>query len=147
MTLPRPLALVGWGLAAVVVAAWLAVVEVLWLPLRIFGVPLPLSVPAAVGGNLLLVALAYRESRSRAVAVLPAVVWLVVAFGASQQRSEGDLLITGGGAAGVVNIVFLLLGVVAAAFAAGRVLAGPRRAHRGAAEVSPPAGSGTGGAR
>jgi hypothetical protein len=143
----RPLALVGWAVAAVVVAAWLAVVEVLWLPLRIFGVLLPLSVPAAVGGNLLLVAAAYRLSRSRVVAVLPAVVWVVIALAASRQRAEGDLLITGGGVTGAVNLAFLLLGVVAAAFAAGRVLAGPRRPRGPAAEVSPPAGSGTGGAR
>jgi hypothetical protein len=146
MTTPRPLALVGWAVAAVVVAAWLAVVEVLWLPLRLFGVLVPLSVLAAVGGNLLLVAAAYRLSRSRVVAVLPAVVWVVIALAASRQRAEGDLLITGGGVTGAVNLAFLL-GVVAAAFAAGRVLAGSRRPRGPAAKVSPPAGSGTGGAR
>ena len=147
MNLPRPLALVGWALAAVVVAAWLAVVEVLWLPLRVGGVLLPLSVPAAVLGNLLLVAAVQRLSRSRLVAVLPAVVWLVIALAASQRRAEGDLLITGGGVSGAINIAFLLLGVVSAAFAAGRVLAGPRRPRGGAAPVSTPAGSGTGDAR
>jgi hypothetical protein len=61
------------------------------------------------------------------VAVLPAVVWLVLALAASRRRAEGDLLIIGGGANGYVNLAFLLLGVVAAAFAVGRVLAGPRR--------------------
>ena len=44
------------------------------------------------------------------------------------RRPEGDLLITGGGATGVVNLAFLLLGVLAAAFAVGRALGGPRRA-------------------
>ena len=45
---------------------------------------------------------------------------------------EGDLLIIGGGATGVVNLAFLLLGVVAAAFAVGRVArrAAPRRSGR-----------------
>jgi hypothetical protein len=101
-------------------------VEVFWLPLRIGGVLVPVSVAAAVAGNVLLVGWAHRLSGSRLVAVLPAVVWLVVAVAASMRRPEGDLVITGGGVAGVVNLGFLLLGVVAAAFAVGRVLGGSR---------------------
>jgi hypothetical protein len=137
----RPL---GWSLAAVLVSAWLAVVEVLWLPLRVGGVPVPVSVLGAVVGNLLLTASARRLSGSRAVAVLPAVVWLAVAVGGAVRRPEGDLLITGGdGATQVVNLAFLLLGVVSAAFGVGRVLGEPRRPA-----VSPAgAGSGSGGAR
>jgi hypothetical protein len=54
-------------------------------------------------------------------------VWLVVAFSASTRRAEGDLLLVGGGATGVVNLVFLLAGAVTAAFSAGRALA--RRPH------------------
>jgi hypothetical protein len=50
-------------------------------------------------------------------------------------RSEGDLLIVGGGATGVVNIVYLMVGVVSAAYATGKAL--PTRR----------AGSGSGGAR
>jgi Family of unknown function (DUF6113) len=123
----RALALVGWGLLAVVVATWLALVEVFWLPLRVGGLLLPVSVVAAVAGNLLLVAAAYRLSRSRVVAVLPALVWLVIALFAAQRRPEGDLVLTGGGGLGVVSLAFLLVGVVAAAFAVGRVLAAPRR--------------------
>jgi hypothetical protein len=122
----RPLVLLLHGLAVVVVAGWLAVVEVFWLPLRIGGVLVPVSVAAAVAGNVLLVGWAHRLSGSRLVAVLPAVVWLVVAVAASMRRPEGDLVITGGGVAGVVNLGFLLLGVVAAAFAVGRVLGGSR---------------------
>jgi hypothetical protein len=133
----------GWSLAAVLVSAWLAVVEVFWLPLRAGGVPVPISVLAAVVGNLLLVAAARRLSGSRAVAVLPAAVWLVVAVGGAVRRPEGDLLITGGdGVTQVVNLGFLLLGVVAGAFAVGQALGTP------VARVSPPAaGSGSGGAR
>jgi hypothetical protein len=122
----RVLALVGWGLAAVVVGTWLAVVEVFWLPLRVAGVLVPVSVLAAVVGNLLVVGAAYRWSGSRLVAVLPALAWLAVALAATRRRPEGDLVITGTGALGYVGIAFLLFGVVAAAFAVGRVLAAPR---------------------
>jgi hypothetical protein len=122
----RPWALLGWAVAAVVVPGWLALVEVLWLPLRVGGVLVPISVPAAVVGNLLLVWAARRWSRSRVVGVLPALVWLGIVLAASRRRAEGDLLIIGGGATGVVNLAFLILGVVAAAFAVGRALSGPR---------------------
>jgi hypothetical protein len=123
----RLLVLVGWGVAALVVGTWLALVEVFWLPLRVGGVLVPVSVAAAVAGNLLVVGTAYRRSRSRVVAVLPALAWLVVALGATRRRPEGDLVIVGSGALGYVGLAFLLLGVVAAAFAVGRVLSGPRR--------------------
>jgi hypothetical protein len=128
------LVLLGKGLAVVVAAGWLAVVEVFWLPLRIGEILVPVSVAAAVLGNLWLVGWARRWSGSRLVAVLPAVVWLVVALAASVRRPEGDLLITGGGITGVVNLAFLLLGVVAAAFAVGRVL-GARPSAKGDAEA------------
>jgi hypothetical protein len=125
----------GWGLAAVLVSAWLAVVEVFWLPLRIGGVLVPLSVAGAVAGNLAIGAAARRLSGSGTAAVLAAGAWLVVVVAAMIPRSEGDLLIVGGGTTGVVNIVFLMAGVVSAAYATGRALARGR------------AGSGTGGAR
>ena len=136
----RALQLLGWAVAAVVVAAWLALVEVFWLPWRLAGVPIPISLVAAVVGNLLLVGAARRLSGSRLVAVLPALVWLGIALPASMRRPEGDLLLPGGdGVTSTVNLGFLLLGVVAAAFAVGRALGTP---------VSPPvAGSGSGGAR
>jgi hypothetical protein len=132
----------GWGVVAVLVAGWLALVEVFWLPLRIGGLLVPLSVAGAVVGNLMLTAAALRLSGSRIVALLPALVWLAVAVAAMIRRPEGDLVITGGGAAGIVNLAFLGLGVTAAAFAVGRALAGPRPVSRTPA----PAGSGSGGA-
>jgi hypothetical protein len=129
----------GAALLVAGLAAWLALVEVFWLPLRVAGVLVPVSVVAAVAGNLLLVPLAARLTGSRVLAALPALVWLTVAVAASIRRPEGDLVITGGGFSGFVNLAFLLLGVVAAAFAVGRVLAAP---------VSRPrSGSGSGGAR
>ncbi|MGY1725625.1 hypothetical protein ACI79J_01510 [Geodermatophilus sp. SYSU D01062] len=115
------------GLAAVLVAGWLALVEVFWLPLRVAGVLLPLSVLAAVAGNWLLVTGAHRLTGSRVVALLPAVTWLVVAVGATMPRPEGDLVAVGTGGLGAVTLAFLGLGVVAAAVAVGRVLATPRR--------------------
>jgi hypothetical protein len=144
------LRLLGWSLAVLAVAGWLALVEVFWLPLRVGGVPVPVSVLAAVTGNLLLVAAARRLSGSRLVAVLPAVTWLGVAVAGAMRRPEGDLLITGGDAATqLVNLAFLLLGVLAAAFAVGRVLGEPGRpAPRERPGISPAgAGSGSGGAR
>lgn len=123
------IATAGWAVAAVVVGAWLALVEVFWLPLRAGGVPLPLSVLAAAAGNLLLVGLAHRLSGSRAVAVLPAVAWLVVALAAMVPRSEGDLVMIGSGALGVISLAFLLFGTLGAAFAYGRVLGRARPAH------------------
>ncbi|SOC46857.1 hypothetical protein SAMN05660748_0487 [Blastococcus aggregatus] len=134
----RAAATVGWSVLAVAAGAWLALVEVFWLPLKAGVVPVPLSVLAAVVGNLLLVRLAHRLSGSRVVAVLPALVWLVVALAAMVRRPEGDLVLVGTGVTGWVGMAFLLLGVLAAAFAAGRVLA---------AGVRPvPTGSGSGGA-
>ena len=116
----------GGALLVTVLAGWLALVEVFWLPLRVFGVPVPVSVAAAVVGNLLLVGLAARLTGSRLAAVLPAVVWLVIAVAASLRRPEGDLLLVGGGVLGYLSLAFLLAGVVAAAFAVGKVLAAPR---------------------
>jgi hypothetical protein len=137
----RALQLLGWAIAAVVVAAWLTLVEVFWLPWRLGGVPVPVSLLAAVAGNLLLVGAARRLSGSRLVAVLPAVVWLVIAVSAAMRRPEGDLLLTGGDAlTSTLNLGFLLLGVVAAAFAVGRALGTPT-------VRAPAAGSGSGGAR
>jgi hypothetical protein len=123
----RAVSLVLAALAAVLVAGWLALVEVFWLPLRVAGVLVPLSVLVAVVGNYLLVVGALRLTGSRVVAVLPAVVWLVVAVSATTRRPEGDLVAVGSGGLGAVTLAFLGLGVVAAAFAVGRVLAAPRR--------------------
>jgi hypothetical protein len=144
--IPRVAARAAAALLVVVLAAWLALVEVFWLPLAVGGVPVPLSVVAAVVGNLLLVRLAHRWSGSRAVAVLPALVWLVVALAAMVRRPEGDLVLVGTGRTGVVGTAFLLCGVVAAAFAAGRVLAArpdvrpPARGRVDRQPVAPPTG-------
>ena len=136
----------GGAVLVLVVAVWMAVVEVFWLPLRVGGVLVPASVVAAVVANLLMPRLALRLSGSRLVAALTGVAWLVVIVAGMIRRPEGDLLITGGGATGVVNLAFLLCGVLAAAYAVGRAVGGPRPPLTRSA---PPAraGSGSGGAR
>ena len=126
----RPLMVAGWALASVALAGALALVEVFWLPLRVRGVLVPLSVLAAAAGNLLLVRMAHRMSGSRVVGVLPAVTWLGIAVAASVPRPEGDLLLVGNGALGTVGLSFLLVGVVAAAFAVGGVLTQPLAPRR-----------------
>jgi hypothetical protein len=148
MRRPGPAERLAGGVLCLGIAVWIALVEVFWLPLRVGGVLIPVSVAAAVVANLLLPPLTLRVSGSRLFAAGTGIAWLVVAVASMIRRPEGDLLITGGGATGVVNLAFLLLGVLAAAFAVGRVLGGPRPA------VSPddaperhPAGSDTGGAR
>jgi hypothetical protein len=122
----RSLQLLGWAALAVLVAAWLTLVEVFWLPWRVGGVPVPVSLLAAVGGNMLLIGGARRLSGSRLVAVLPAVVWLGIVVAATVRRPEGDLLLPGGdNVTSTINLGFLLLGVVAAAFAVGRAVGAP----------------------
>ncbi len=122
----RAATLAGGAVLAVAVAGWLALVQVFWLPLRVGGVLVPLSVLAAAGGNHLLVTLTFRLTGSRVVAVLPALTWLAVALAASSRRPEGDLVAVGTGGLGVVTLAFLGLGVVGAAVAVGRVLVTPR---------------------
>jgi hypothetical protein len=136
----------GGGVLVVVVAFWMALVEIFWLPLRIGGLLIPVSVAAAVAANLLLPRLALRLSSSRLVAALTGIAWLVVVVAGMIRRPEGDLIITGGGATGVVNLAFLLCGVLAAAFAVGRALGGPPPVSRDE-ETPVRAGSGSGGAR
>lgn len=146
------LAVAGQAVAVVVAALWLALVEVFWLPLRVAGMLVPLSIAAAVVGNLLLVGLALRRTGSRLVAVLPALAWAGVVLTAMVRRPEGDLVLTGDGALGAVNLAFLVLGMLAAAFAVGQALgsAPPRPGVSAEALARPaphPAGSGSGGAR
>jgi hypothetical protein len=146
---PRSAERAAGGALVLAAAVWLALVEVFWLPLRVGGVLVPVSVAAAVVANLVLPRLALWLSGSRLVAALTGVAWLVVAVASMIRRPEGDLLITGGGATGVVNLAFLLLGVLAAAFAVGRALGGPARPRVIPDDVPDrrPAGSDSGGAR
>ncbi len=123
---------VGAGLLVVVASFELAVLQCFLLPLRIGAVPVPASIVLAVGGNIALTHLAYRLTRSRVATLLPMLTRIVVVIAFSVPRPEGDVIITGSG----WNIAFLGLGVCAAAYAVGRVLAAAAVQRQGA--LSPP---------
>ncbi|MBA3250148.1 MAG: hypothetical protein H0T66_07565 [Geodermatophilaceae bacterium] len=112
------------------VAVEVAVLECFLLPSYLGPVPIPLSIPAAVAGNLALPALALRLTGSRIVGVLPVLGWLTVAVVASVPRPEGDLIVTGS----LRGLAFLLLGAVAGAYAVARIVV-----------IGPGSGSGSGG--
>lgn len=110
------------GLLVLVLAAVCGIVEVFYLPLRAGPVLLPVSVLAAVAGNVAFTRAMYEIAGSIWPAMLPGVVWLAVVGRSAIARPEGDLLITDGGAStatAVVNLGFLLLGSLALAFAVG----------------------------
>lgn len=111
---------VALGGVAFGLAVELAVMECFLLPSYAGSVPVPLSILVAMGGNLALPMVAHRVSGSRAVGLAPVAGWLIVVVLAAVPRAEGDLIVTGS----VRGLAFLLLGAVAAAYAAARVLAG-----------------------
>lgn len=112
---------VALGLLMFLVAVEVAVLECFLLPSYLGPVPIPLSIPAAVAGNLALPALALRLTGSRLVGILPVLGWLAVAMLAAVPRPEGDLIITGS----LRGLAFLLLGAVAGAYAVARILGQP----------------------
>lgn len=118
------------ALLVLVLALGCAIVEVFYLPLRAGPVLLPLSVLAAVAGNLALTRAMYEVTGSVWPALLPGAVWLAVIGRSAIARPEGDLLITDGGsstASAVVNLAFLLLGSLSLAFAVGTLRRPARR--------------------
>ncbi|MBA3294100.1 MAG: hypothetical protein M3R66_03935 [Actinomycetota bacterium] len=120
-----------------VLAAVCAVLEVFYLPLRAGPVLLPLSVAAAVAGNVAFTRAMYEIAGSVWLALLPGAVWLGVIGRSAIARPEGDLLISDGGsstATAVVNLAFLLLGSLALAFTVGTL----RRPQRTRAVGQPP---------
>lgn len=117
------------GLLILALALVCAVIEVFYLPLRAGSVPIPLSILAAVAGNVAFTRAMYEVAGSVWPALLPGAVWLAVIARAAIARPEGDLLITDGGsstATAVINLAFLLLGSLALAFAVG-TLRRPKR--------------------
>ena len=104
---PSRLSAVLWsgGLALICV-----LVEVFLIPLRVFSVPAPVSVLAAVVVTPLLVRWTYREAGSLLMAGVPVVVWVVVAIPMSMERPEGDVAIP----ATASGMAFLVLGMLSA---------------------------------
>lgn len=121
--LPEP-----WGerallTVATVVLGWagfvLAVLGVFWTPLMIGTVRVPVSILLAVGGNLGLIWLGWRLTRHRFLALVPGLIWAVVALLGANITTEGDLLLASNN---WVALVFLLSGSVAVGFAAYRLI-------------------------
>jgi hypothetical protein len=108
---PLALRLAAGGLVAVAAVA-LAVLECFLVPLRIGSVPVPIVVPLAMAGNILLARLAGRWTGSVAGAAVPPVLWLVVVVVLALPRAEGDLIVPGT----LTGLVFLFAGAVAGAY-------------------------------
>jgi len=123
------------GVVVVGLAASCAILEVFYLPLRAGTIPVPISIPAAVVGNVVFTRALYIISGSVWPALLPGAVWLAVIARAAIARPEGDLLITGSATTVAINVAFLGFGSLALAFTVGR-LQGRRRATQGLRESS-----------
>ena len=95
----------------VVLAVELAVWESFLVAARPFGVAFPVAGLLAVVGNVGLGVAGARTAGARAGAVVPGVVWLVVALVLGSGTSEGDRVVPDT----VRGLAFLLLGTVAAA--------------------------------
>jgi hypothetical protein len=112
---PDPLAFrIAAGVLVAVAAVALAVLECFLVPLRIGTVPLPLSVPLAMAGNVVLARLAGGLTGRPLAGVLPPVLWLAVVLLLAAPRAEGDLIVPGT----LTGLVFLFAGTVAGAYGA-----------------------------
>ena len=100
------------GVLVALLAVELAVVEAFLVPLRVGTVPLPVCVPLAMAGNIVLAKLAARQTGSIAWGVAPPVLWLLVVIVLSLPRAEGDLVVPGS----ATGLVFLFAGAVAGAY-------------------------------
>jgi hypothetical protein len=103
---------VAAGVLVAVLAVGLALVEAFLVPLRIGTVPLPVCVPLAMAGNIVLAKLAARQTGSIAWGAVPPVLWLIVVIVLSLPRAEGDLVVPGS----LTGLVFLFAGAVAGAY-------------------------------
>ena len=107
-------------------AAQAAVVECFLVPLHAGRWPVPVAVPAAMLGNVLLArAMAWITGR-RATALLPPVLWLVVVLVLAAPRPERDVVVPGT----LTGQAFLFLGAIAGAFGAASTIAPGRRLRR-----------------
>lgn len=109
--------------AGVLIAVWGSFVLAVWgallTPLRIGGVPAPVSIVIAVLGNAAIIWFGYTVTRRMSLTLLPGAVWLVVAFAAAQRTTEGDLIFTGDN---WVAIVYLVAGSITTAGLAYRLI-------------------------
>ena len=105
-------------------AAALAVVELLYLPLRVGAVPVPITIGLALVSTPWLVHSAAELGGSRLVAAVPLVVWLLVIGVVGVGGPGGDVLL----AADWRSTLLLAGGIFPAAVVLGRVMAHSPRA-------------------
>jgi Family of unknown function (DUF6113) len=113
-------------LAAVVLAAasvQAAAVESFLVPLHVGRWPLPVSVLAAVLGNVVLARSIVRFTGNRRLALVPPLLWLAVVVVLSLPRPEGDLVVPGTW----TGLAFLFGGAAAGAFGAASTMMPSRR--------------------
>jgi len=103
-----------YGVLVLVAAAALAVLECFLVPLRIGTVPLPVCVPLAIAGNVVLARLAGELTGRPLLGLLPPVLWLAVVLMLAAPRAEGDVIVPGT----LTGLVFLFGGSVAGAYGA-----------------------------
>lgn len=133
---------VAAGVLITVASVALAVVEAFLVPLRAGSVPLPLSVPLAVAGNILLARLAARRTGGILAVALQPAAWLVTVVVLSLPRAEGDVIVEGT----LTGLVFLFAGAVGGAYAVASELgrrAGPGANRRGSVGADEPRGPGS----
>jgi hypothetical protein len=104
----------------------LALLGAFWTPLRIGTVLIPISLVLVAAGNWVLVRLAHRATGALGLSLVPALAWLVVTLVLAQKTTEGDLVLAGNN--WVAN-AYIIVGSLAAAFAAYRVMNPGRPRH------------------
>jgi hypothetical protein len=124
--LPRVVRL-GAGVVLALAAVGAAVVECFYIPLHVGRWPMPVSVLAAVVGNVVLARAIAVLTGNRHLSLVPPALWLIVVLVLAAPRPEGDLIVPGD----LTGLAFLFLGSLAGAFGAASVImprrAGPRR--------------------
>lgn len=113
------------GVLVGLAAALLAVLECYYVNLRIGATPVPIFQIVAVLGNLLLPFAMIRLTGVRGTAVIPGVLWIVVALILASRGPGGDVIVPGNWQG-----VFLLLAGAAAVVTSIVVLVQPGRGRR-----------------
>ena len=123
---------VVWSLVALVAA----MLSVTLVPLVVGTVTVPIGLIIVVVANIALPRVFAQQIGVRGGAVVPGLIWLVVALAASIATSERDLILPSNSHSAVWSLVYLGLGSVAAAFGAFTAKTPLRRSRRSPAPGS-----------
>jgi fatty-acid desaturase len=115
---------ISGAVVSVLLAGLVAAFGAFLTPFRIGTALVPVSLVIAIGGIAGLTWFAYTVTRHRLLGLLPGVVWIAVTFLAATRTHEGDLVLI---STDWVASVYLLLGPLALAACAYRLLAPTRR--------------------